>query len=140
MKKAIISIALIIAMSFSTGSALATSVDAETTSTQTDKIELLKLDLISNITPTLRVSGTSASYSINVTCISSVNSIKATLQIQQFSGGQWVNFGSSWSVSSSTFFLMDSGTRTVTSGGTYRLKADITASNGSSTASATVYS
>lgn len=99
-----------------------------------------KLTLITTITPSLRVSGTTATYGLVVTCISSVNSIKVVLQLQQLRNGVWSDYGSSWNASSSTWYLSTDGTRSVASGYSYRLKVVITASNGTTTGYATEYS
>jgi len=97
-----------------------------------------KYTYISAITPKLSVSGSTATYSLKVTGISSVTSIGATLQLQKLNGSTWSDYGSSWSASSSSNVLSTSGTKTVASGGTYRLKATVTVytSGGSETASA----
>jgi len=102
--------------------------------------QVTRLDLIVAITPYLSVSGTTASYSLYVIGIPSVNSINAKLQIQQLVSGKWHDYGSPWSVSSSTSYLSTSGTKNVVSGYSYRLKVVITASNGTETGEATVYS
>jgi len=98
------------------------------------------LVLINSVAPSIRVSGTAASYALSITCVSSVNSIRATLQIQRLANGVWTNYGQSWSATSTTSFLSTSGSRTVTSGGTYRLRVTVTASNGTTTGTTTAYS
>jgi len=98
------------------------------------------LELINSIAPTLTVSGTTANFGLAVTCVSSVNDIRATLQIQRLVGGTWTNYGQPWNASSTRSFLSTSGSRAVTSGGTYRLRVTVTASNGTTTGSATAYS
>jgi len=141
MKKSIIAILLLLAFVTTSVHALASNdYTIPTTTTEADETTAPKLTLITTITPTLRVSGTTASYSLYVTCISSVNSIKATLQIQQLNGGKWVDYGLPWYASATTSYLTTSGTKTVASGYTYRLKVDITASNGTATGMATEYS
>ena len=97
-----------------------------------------KYTYISTIAPKLSVSGTTATYSLKVTGKSSVTSISATLQLQKLSGNTWSDYGSSWSASSSSDLLSTSGTKTVASGGTYRLMVTVTVytANGSETASA----
>jgi len=107
---------------------------------ETSSSEVQRLTLITSVTPSLSVSGSSASYILGVVCIPSVNSISATLQIQQWNGSAWINYGSSWSVSSNKSYLDTYGTKAVASGYTYRLKADITASNGTTVGTTTSYS
>ena len=138
MKKKIVAFILIIALSVSAGQALAAQI--EPISQDISDTPVTRLVLINSASPGLSVSGTTATYSLFITCISGVNSIQATLQIQQYSNGTWVDFGKSWNASASTNYLSTSGSRTVVSGGTYRLKVAITASNGTTTGSATVYS
>lgn len=88
----------------------------------------------------LSVAGTSANYSLDVEGRSSVTKISATMQLQKKnSSGTYANYGSSWSVSSSGSMLSKSGTKTVASGGTYRLKISITATTSSGSATETVY-
>jgi hypothetical protein len=99
------------------------------------------LTLLSTLYPTLSVSGTTASYALTVTSASSVTSITAVLQLQKKnSDGSWSDYGSSWTASSTSSVLYTSGTKTVASGYTYRLKATVTATDGTITGSATVYS
>jgi hypothetical protein len=139
MKKAIIALVLIAAMSATAGQAFTLPVAAKSSgSTGTAAPRLV---LISTITLSLPISGTSASYSLNVSCDPSVNSIGATLQLQkQSSNSTWSDYGTSWTASAATFYLSTSGTKAVASGYTYRLKVVVTASNGTSAGSATAYS
>jgi len=140
MKKSIIFIlALVFTITAVPGQMLASESDSASSS-QNAKTEQSRLQLITTIMPSLRVSGTTATYTLYVTCISSVNSITANMQIQQYSGGRWVNYGASWVETSSTSYLIASGTKTVASGHSYRLKVVITASNGSSSSTVTEYS
>jgi hypothetical protein len=91
------------------------------------------------IIPGLSVSGTTASYSLDADGSSAVTSIAATLQLQkQNSNGTYSDYGTSWTVSDSDNSLYTSGTKTVASGGTYKLKTVVTAytANGSDTATA----
>ena len=139
MKKSLLAFVLILAMTGTAGQAFAADYEAAS-STPSAGTEMQRLELITTIVPSLRVSGTTASYTLYITCIASVNSIKATMQIQQLSGGKWVDYGSPWTATATTSFLMTNGTRTIVSGYSYRLKVDITASNGTATGTATVYS
>lgn len=139
MKKAIIALILIVAMSATAGQAFALSAEAEPPVLSGSPAP--RLALIVSGTPSLSVYGTTASYTLNVTCISSVNSISVTLQLQkQNSSGTWSDYGTSWTASAATSYLSTSGTKAVASGSAYRLKVVITASNGTSTGSATEYS
>jgi|GEM_PF-2873938 len=72
-------------------------------------------------------SGTTASYVLEVTANANVVKIDAALQLQQYSGGAYVNYGSKWTVTDTPNVLMTSGTKTVASGYTYRLRAVIVA-------------
>ncbi len=91
--------------------------------------------------PTLSVSGTKASYSLDARGASTVTKMSATLQLQKKeSNGSYSNYGSSWSASSSGNKLTTDGSKTVDSGGTYRLKASITLYVGSSSSTEVVYS
>ena len=85
MKKVIIALALVLALLSVGGSALAAPAADSTQGTGTMGIEPY-LDLISTITPTMSVSGTTATYYLSVKCPSSVTSISATLQLQVLSG------------------------------------------------------
>ena len=90
--------------------------------------------------PTLSVSGTTASYSLSITCAPEVTSIVATLQIQKLTNGVYSNYSSPWTASSSNNRLSTSGTKTVESGGTYRLKVTATAYYPGGSETVTVYS
>jgi hypothetical protein len=139
MKKAFIAVILIAAMSVTAGQAFAVTSDAGPSGT-TGTVSP-RLVLISTVSPSLSVSGTVASYSLNVSCHPSVNSISATLQLQkQNSNGTWSDYNASWPASSSVSYLSTSGTKTVASGSTYRLKVMITASTGTTSGSTTEYS
>ena len=100
----------------------------------------INLILITAVTPSLTVSNSTATFRLTVSCISSVNNIRATLQLQQWSNGRWNNFGSSWTATSSTSHLSTNGTRPVEAGRSYRLRVTVVASNNSSSGSATAYS
>jgi len=138
MKKITVVTVIIFALILSSGHALAfTSGGAPIETEQCSEIEMA---LILTINPTLSVSGSTASFRLSVSCISSVNNIHTTLQLQQWNNGTWSNFGSPWTATASTWRLSTSGTRAVTAGRTYRLKVTIVASNSSTTASAIAYS
>ena len=142
MKKTIIALILILALVFPAGQSLARPDEAAEAAPEISVVEqeMQRYILITVIRPSLLVSGTNASYALTVTCISSVNSVRATLQIQQYKNGSWVDYSSSWTASSSSYLLNTSGTKTVVSGFSYRLKAVITASNGTTTETVTEYS
>ena len=139
MKKSIIAVVLVITLFGHAGQALALHTEALPDDNDAISAEE-KLTLITTITPSLRVSGTTATYGLVVTCISSVNSIKVVLQLQQLKNGVWSDYGSSWNASSATSYLSTDGTKTVASGFSYRLKVMITASNGTTTGYVTEYS
>ena len=139
MKKLVTVIVLIIALTLSSGQAFA--FNQETSPIEIEHDSEIELVLIQRITPSLSVSGTTASFSLYVSCISSVNNIQAIFQIQQWSGGKWSNFGSPWTATSSTWWLSTSSTRPVAGGmHSYRLMVTITASNGSASSTVTAYS
>ena len=139
MKKAIVAIILTLALAAVSVQALATNDESTTTVCNLNAVAI-RLTLIEDVIPSLKVSGSSASYGLYVSCISSVNSIKVVMQIQQLSNGKWNDYGTAWNSSSATSDLATSGTKTVESGYSYRLKVSITASNGSSTGTLTAYS
>jgi choline-glycine betaine transporter len=139
MKKSTIAIMLVIVLFGHTGQAFASQ--TETIPDDNDVVSAeQRLTLITTITPSLRVSGTTVTYGLVVTCISSVNSIKVVLHLQQLKNGVWSDYGSSWNASSSTSYLSTDGTKIVASGFSYRLKVTITASNGTETGYAVEYS
>lgn len=143
MRKKIIALIIVIILAFSGGPTLAAQIEPlqqYTTEVSSPALEEPNLVLISSIVPVLNVSGTTANYSLSVTCVTSVNSIRATLQIQRFLNGRWTNYEQSWVATSSTWFLSTSGSRTVTSGGTYRLRVTVRASNETMVGTATAYS
>lgn len=132
MKRKLVAAILLIALLVPVGSALAAQPQ--------DEIVISPfLTYISTISPALTVSDKTATYSLYVKGTAGVTSISATLQLQQKnSSGVYVNYGTSWSASSSSSILSTSGTKTVASGYTYRLKVTVTAyvSGGSSTETA----
>lgn len=138
MKKSIVTLAIAVLLLFSAaGSVLAAPTDSASENAGTG----MRLTLISTVTPTLSVSGTTATYGLAVQCASSVIRINATLQLQtKNSSGTWGNYGSSWTAASTTSSLITSGTKTVTSGAAYRLAVTITVSDGTTTATQTAYS
>jgi len=139
MRKIIITYILITAILFSAGQALAFQPDTLSL-VPIEEGDDTRLTLIKTIAPSLSVTGTSAKYALSVTCVSSVNRISATLQIQQLSGNQWVNYSTPWYASSTSSLLATSGTKTVDKGKTYRLKVTITASNGTTSETVTANS
>jgi len=123
MKKIALSLFLAIALL-----AVASPVLADTDVSSSENVLIqLRYEDISSISPKLSVSGTTATYQLTAICNSSSASIIVTYQLQkQGSDGTYSNYGSSWTASSSTYYIIDSGTRTVASGGTYRLMATVT--------------
>ena len=117
-------IALFLALTLLTS---ATGASALNTQTSREEIIGAKYTDISKITPKLSVSGTTATYSLTIIGNNNVTSLKATLQIQKKnSNGTYSNSGTSWTANSSSNYLYTSGTKTVASGGTYRLKVTVT--------------
>lgn len=139
MKKTLITFALILVMSVTSFQAFATYQDEAPLLSVTETASS-RLELFRDVSPYISVTGASATYSLSVVCVSSVNSINATLQIQQLVNGTWKDYSSSWSADSSTCYLTTSGTKSVTTGYSYRLKVVITASNGTDTGKVTAYS
>ncbi|MCL2222577.1 MAG: hypothetical protein FWC20_10165 [Oscillospiraceae bacterium] len=140
MKKSIIVVALVVVAFFvQTGQALA--VQPEEAPLIVEKvISAPRLTLIRTISPSISVSGTTATYGLSVTCDPTVKSVKAVFQLQQWRNGTWTNYGAAWETSASQFYLSASGTRSIVSGYSYRLKVSITASNGTTAGYATEYS
>lgn len=139
MKKVIIATVLIIVLIGQPGQALAFNAGTPEIEKETENISP-RLTLINSINPSMRVSGTTATYALIVTCATTVNNVKVVLQIQQMKNGSWVDYGKSWDASASTSYLYTNGTKTVASGFSYRLKVTVTATAGTSTGSATTYS
>ena len=107
--------------------ASATGAFALNTQTSREEISVSKYADLSKITPGLSVSGSTATYSLTVRGANNVTSLKATLQIQKKnSNGTYSDSGTAWTASSSSNYLYTSGTKTVASGGTYRLKVTVT--------------
>ena len=134
MKKKTIAALLILGLLISGGRAF-----AEKPTVNISEAGATRYVVINTITPKLSVSGTTATYSLSVDCATTVTSISATLQIQKLgSNGVYANYGSSWTVSSTSPTLRTSGTKTVDKDGTYRLKVTVTAyySGGSETVTA----
>ena len=105
----------------------ATGAFAFNTQTAREEISTSKYVDIAKITPGFSVSGTTATYKLTVVGNNNVTSLKATLQIQKKnSNGTYSNSGTAWTAESSSNYLYTSGTKTVTSGGTYRLKVTVT--------------
>ena len=96
---------------------------------------------INYIAPALSVSGTTASYSLVISGKANVKSLSATLQLQvKNTNGSYTDYGSSWPASSTTSYLSTSGTKTVASGSTYRLKVTVTAYTSTGSSTETAYS
>jgi len=101
---------------------------------------ILRYEQMESATPSLSVSGKAASYALSVTGNKNVTSISASLQLQKKVNGSFQNYGTAWTASSKTRTLYTSGTKTVDSGQTYRLKATITCYSSSGSSTETVYS
>ena len=120
-KRRIILLALSFALLLSGVSVFATNVD------ESEQVELFRLQDIATITIGITVSGTTATYRLSASGQSYVTSMSASLQIQKMnSNGTYSDFGNPWMATSASSYLFTSGTKTVDSGGTYRLKAKIT--------------
>lgn len=139
MKRKILALLLVAILIVPSAVALATP----ETSTKEEIIITPHFQDVSYITPSFSVSGTTATYSVTVKGYSNVTALTATMQIQkQGTSGFYTNYGSSWSASSSASnptYLLTSGTRTVESGGTYRLKVTVVATTSSGTSTEVVY-
>jgi len=138
LKKAVIASILILSMTIFTGQTLAAQPDILSVPIVNEEDQ--RFTLIVSIRPSLSVSGKTASYSLSVNCVSSVNSISVVLQIQQLVSGKWVDYGTSWTVSAKSSYLFTNGTRTVVSGSSYRIKATVVAKSGNTSERTTVYS
>ena len=138
MKKVVVVLALIFALAFAGGSALAAPLETQPSGI----IGIVPaLDLVQSINPGLSVSGTTASYSVSVSGALTVTSINVTLQLQtKNSNGTWSNYGSSWTASAQTCYFSTNGTKTVAAGATYRLAVTVTTSDGKTTSTTTAYS
>ena len=139
MKKSFVAIILILVVAVTSTQAFAAYQDEAPLQPAMDNATS-RLVLIRDVAPYLSVSGASATYSLSVTCATSVNKLSAKLQIQQLVNGTWKDYGSSWSASSSTYRLSTSGSKAIATGYSYRLKVVITASNGTETGTLTAYS
>ena len=127
MKKTIIIALVLLAMLIPAGTVFAASTAETPEAIQANPTRYTN---ISSIAPGLSVSGTTGSYSLSVVGATDVTSISAVLQIQKKnSDGTYSDYGASWTASSKTSYLFTSGTKAVASGGTYRLKATVTATN-----------
>ena len=138
MKKKIALLVLASALLLSGVSAFAASPDEE----KAEQVVIFRLQDIERITPTLPVSGTTASYQLTARGAAHVTSMSASLQIQKRnSNGTYSDFGNPWMATSASNYLLTSGTKTVDSGGTYRLKVKVTPYiNGIAGAAETAYS
>ena len=93
------------------------------------------------VSPGLSVSGKNASCSVSVSGTTKVTKISATLQLQKKnSSGTYVNYGTSWKAESKSNYLYHSTTKTVDTGGTYRLKVSAIASYSNGSSLVTAYS
>ena len=90
---------------------------------------------IGDYNASIRISGKTATCTVTLTS-QSVASLKVKMVLQKKSGSTWNNV-QTWSGSKTGSSLTLSKTKSVTSGGTYRLKVTFTA--GSETVSQTVY-
>jgi len=95
---------------------------------------------LESATPNLSVSGKTATYSLSVKGNNNTTSISVSLQLQKKVNGSFQNYGTAWTASSKSRTLYTSGTKTVDSGQTYRLKATITCNTSSGSSTETVYS
>ena len=137
MKKAIAALLSVLVLLAFSPTALATNYEQEFV----QETPISRYADISLISPTLTVSGGTASYSLYVSGKANVTSISATLQIQILNpSGSYANYGASWSASSQTGYLHTSGTKTVASGSTYRLKVTVTAYTSTGSSTETAYS
>ena len=101
---------------------------------------ILRYEQMESATPYLSVSGKTATYSLSVRGNKNVTSISVSLQLQKKVNGSFQNYGTAWTASSKSRTLYTSGTKTVDSGQTYRLKATITCYTSSGSSTETVYS
>lgn len=124
-------------LSFATGipaGAVDETVAVSDSSIESAPIEIMPMyAIIKNTSRDLSVSGSTASYQVTVNTLSSVK-ITATCQLQQKNtSGTYVNYGSSWSSSKTGTSLYTSGTKSVASGKTYRLKVTVKAGSETTT-------
>jgi hypothetical protein len=136
MNKRFLATLLTVLMAFS----FATTAQASVISAPEPEIGNRYVD-VGKISPTLSVSGSTATYALRVTGSSNVTKISASFQLQQRnSNGTYSNYGSSWTNTVNSFTMSTSGTKTVVSGCTYRLKVVITSYTSSGSSTETVYS
>jgi hypothetical protein len=136
MKKKFLATLLAILTVFS----FATTAQASTISAPEAEIGTQYVDL-SRISATLSVSGSKATSILLVIGNSNVTKISATLQLQQRnSNGTYSDYGSSWTNTANGSSMHVSDTKTVASGGTYRLKVVITSYTSSGSSTETAYS
>jgi len=136
MKKRFLSLLLAVIMMFS----VTVTAQASTLSTPESGIGARYVSLALAY-PTLSISGSKATYSLLATGNSAVTKISATFQLQQRnSNGTYSDYGSSWTNTVNSFTMSTSGTKTVASGCTYRLKVVITSYTSSGSSTETVYS
>jgi hypothetical protein len=135
MKRKILIFALVMICFIQTGALAANPPEAE----RSEPI-ILRYEQMESASPGLSVTGKVASYSLSAKGNKDVTSISASLQLQKKVNGSYQNYGTAWTASSKSRTLYTSGTKTVDSGQTYRLKATITCYTSSGSATATVYS
>ena len=137
MKKA--TVALVLALTILASSSTAFAAEPEVAVFPEDIIE--EYQDISMITPGFSTSGTTGTYSLIVSGSYNVTYLSVTLQVQaRQTNGSYANFGSSWTASANNRYLYTSGTKTVTSGGAYRLKVTVYATTPAGTSAETAYS
>ena len=123
MKKKIVLMVMVSTLLLSGIPVFATSSDE----VQSEQIVLFRLKDIEEMLPLLSVSGTTATYRVTARGAAHVTSMSASLQIQKRnSNGTYSDFGNPWMATSASNYLLTSGTKTVDSGGTYRLKVKVT--------------
>lgn len=123
MKKKIIALLLVLTFIVSGTSAFAANIREAP-----NEASLLSYDDISLVMPELSVSGTSAAYKLTVRGSVNVTKLSAVLQLQKLNsdGKTYSNYGDPWTASTNSNYLLTSGTKSVASGGTYRLKVTVT--------------
>jgi hypothetical protein len=138
-KKRILAFLLALGLLSTAGQALA--IQAEPADAGSTNSAAPRLALINTVSPTLSVTGSTAAYTLSVICASTVTSVSATLQLQKRNSDlSYSDYGTSWNASSSSSYLSTSGTKTVTSGYTYRLKVTVTAYTATLNSTVTEYS
>jgi len=139
MKKKVISLMLALTLLLSAIPAFAA---ADRESERANPVEdPAKYTEVATVSPGLSVSGKTASCSVSISGTTKVTKISATLQLQKKnSSGTYVNYGTSWKAESKSNYLYHSTTKTVDTGGTYRLKVSAIASYSNGSSLVTAYS